>query len=1410
MLRAIGLKLGYDLLKIHEALGSAIPEVHFCFDSLTVGHQTAGLWHCFKHPILGAVLRNIHRLIETRFDPTICHWHVKGHSGHPGNELVDLLAQQAHSKAPDATTSWLTTLGTATFRAESDWFWILFDPEFGPYWEHHRLRICMPCTLPSIDLLGKSALPQRHGDQVEAQVRLRLASCNVLSLCGAHDDHECGITGPSRQQMLLDQLAEEKITIFALQETRLRRLHRAHSDDYWLFRSAATDRGHYGLLVGLSKKHAFATTRVDGRHKAHKFSEEHVSIILETPRVLILRVTTKIIKFVIVAGHAPHTGHTQEEIEQWWTDIPKAIPKAYDSWPVVLLADANAVVGHHPSDAIGGHHAGPFEPKAGGFIDFVHAQQLWLPATFEEHQHGPGDTWFHSSGKARRIDYVGIPQRWPADHCEAWTSTIVDPSITKTDHLATCVDLGFKWQCGTFSTDHRNRRIAIDFAKDLDLSALAQAPFVGPHIDVHTHADMLQSALLHCIQPQRPPAAPRPKKQTMSVATWQLTLQKRDARRHLAELNQQQRSDVLELVFSSWRQRTSIDSQYIHHYNRLFSMQDLLIAKALSQFRLLGRQVVTALRQDDAIFFQNLLAEGADLLEPADVKRFWAVIRRSLPRFRQRRAHPPPARIEALEEQIVPYLCELELGDVTDEKTLLNHCHQQQLSNMINLPEEVIPAAKLPSLTSFETSLRTTTPNRATGLDLVPAGVHHEHAPIIARFFYALLLKIHIWCTEPIQFKGGVMCLIHKKGSVTEACNYRGILLLASIAKRIHSLNRATLMRSLEPHRAEGQLGGFSNQMVQFGFHTVCTWTRILGSQGVSTAVLYLDLKSAFHHMIREFALGISNPEDFEQILVDLRAAGHPLEATRHGHRLVGALETIGCDARVLRLLRDIHTDTWFTISTSELVRTKRGTRPGSPLADAIFHVAMAQLITEVRQWLFTQTAFIELLQVFDLPVLTVVWADDVAIPWASSTATELVPQICQLVQNVERIFAQKGFTINFGLQKTNAVITFQGTCAPALRRQYLLLDRPGVDCKLESGDSVWLHFRPTYKHLGFTYAASQTLDVELRTRIGQASQAMATLGRPILTNRHLPVKVRLRLFNALISTKLFFGLGTWRTPTLKQLQTLRSFFLACLRKVLRLGADYHVSNARILAMAGTADVRALLAFDRLRYARKIFTVGPDFLQHLLHCEGAYVSDSWLHGLAADLRWLNQLIPDCVPFDDSWDFTHIIDFWQQPRLAWTRLLKRAWTIYLRQEHMMTDLIELSDNFFVILQQAGAEFDPDSSLPLDQQRVEAHRCPCGRSFGTAQGLALHRVKAHQQFAPEHNLICGATCPHCLRFFWSSARLQQHLAYMPRNGGVNVCFHALTARGYTTEYVNAQIPRQIQGAVRLDALQTHGPA
>eukprot|EP00435_Cladocopium_sp_Y103_P012275 s1334_g3.t1 len=182
----------------------------------------------------------------------------------------------------------------------------------------------------------------------------------------------------------------------------------------------------------------------------------------------------------------------------------------------------------------------------------------------------------------------------------------------------------------------------------------------------------------------------------------------------------------------------------------------------------------------------------------------------------------------------------------------------------------------------------------------------------------------------------------------------------------------------------------------------------------------------------------------------------------------------------------------------------------------------MTQIITDVRQWIGQQQEFVALLKRFDLPLLSIVWADDVAVPWATDQAPQLIPAVRTLIRYIDQQFTARGFTINYDLNKTNCVVTFHGKNAPALRREFLLHDRPGCECTLPSGKKVWLHMRPTYKHLGYTFAASQTLDVELRQRVGQASQTFTTLSRAIFRNRHYPRYIRLRLFKVLIETKLF------------------------------------------------------------------------------------------------------------------------------------------------------------------------------------------------------------------------------------------------------------------------------------------------
>ena len=66
--------------------------------------------------------------------------------------------------------------------------------------------------------------------------------------------------------------------------------------------------------------------------------------------------------------------------------------------------------------------------------------------------------------------------------------------------------------------------------------------------------------------------------------------------------------------------------------------------------------------------------------------------------------------------------------------------------------------------------------------------------------------------------------------------------------------------------------------------------------------------------------------------------------------------------------------------------------------------------------------------------------------------------------------------------------------------------------------------------------------------------------------------------------------------------------------------------------------------------------------------------------------------------------------------------------------------------------------------------------------------------------------------CLRFFWTSARLQQHLAYIPKGLGYNPCFHALQSQARQVPYCHENVGNSpaFAGLHRRECLQTEGPA
>eukprot|EP00435_Cladocopium_sp_Y103_P059388 s1362_g21.t1 len=561
---------------------------------------------------------------------------------------------------------------------------------------------------------------------------------------------------------------------------------------------------------------------------------------------------------------------------------------------------------------------------------------------------------------------------------------------------------------------------------------------------------------------------------------------------------------------------------------------------------------------------------------------------------------------------------------------------------------------------------------------------------------------------------------------------------------------------------------------------------HIADSAHLTSGVLFLDLTTAFHRLVREWVSGIHIEADIIQVLDAMEAEGLSIGEMCERLHLPSLLERLNAPPFLVHLLRDIHSHTWMTIGkTPEFATTKRGTRPGSPIADCIFHVLMAEILCQLQAWIDAQDDFQAILREFDIPGGFIAWADDLAIPWIVRSAVDLPPAIRSVLTFVSQLFAKFGFLLNLDKGKTSAVVTFRGPGAPLLRKQFQLGAKPGDLLQID-GREVFLHY---------------------------ATSAFGQIARPILCNRHLPEQTRVQLFQTLICTKLLFGLGAWETPTLRQFHKLRAVLLRMLHRVLRLKPTeiQTTTAAAIFHRAGFPDLRVKLAVDRLLYAQRLWQHGPPELQHLAHREHSLCSNSWLEGLLADLKWMQQLEVGFVfePVIDVSDLTSLFDFWQSGSPDWAKRVKRVLRRHQRQEAMMHKLHRLHGQFFSILKES-ATFRPNGVLEGGADLEQDFGCFCGRTFTTAQGLAAHKRLAHDVRALESHLIDGATRLCCLKFLWSRQRLYQHLAYIPRKGQINFCFQELQKRGF---HVMPDLPttgaRRPSGLHRTEALQALGP-
>ena len=230
--------------------------------------------------------------------------------------------------------------------------------------------------------------------------------------------------------------------------------------------------------------------------------------------------------------------------------------------------------------------------------------------------------------------------------------------------------------------------------------------------------------------------------------------------------------------------------------------------------------------------------------------------------------------------------------------------------------------------------------------------------------------------------------------------------------------------------------------------------------------------------------------------------------------------------------------NTWFFVpgkgslgpEGDQVVRSRRGTRPGTPIADLAFGAVIGQAIEatmgEVGHLILTQDA-----GRIGLP--PIIWMDDLAVMLEHKEPQELMRRTEAVLAALDRRMREKGLRVNYKRGKTEVLVNFAGAGAVQQRRRLHFEREDVMEIKVAEEQVQPVHVVSRYRHLGSFQHAANKMHAELGHRIGQASSAWGVGAKKLFGNQALCRTTRVRLMRSLVFSKLLHKCETW--PRLKK-----------------------------------------------------------------------------------------------------------------------------------------------------------------------------------------------------------------------------------------------------------------------------------
>ena len=1192
---AIAHKWAWDTVKTLAYTQLQAPKVVYHFDSQSAGHAAVGSAKGNRAPIYHAFTRAMAQLMYEKFQIEVEGCFVRAHQGQPGNEAADVVANLYTTHQTNDVGFWKIAFMENAVNKMA-WFWFLSRRDLTHFWNQHNLILPKKETVYDQRVVDDIERSEEEQKGVQAtDWNLCCFTYNAMTMNDKKDKNQR--MGPTASNALLKQFDEAGGHVVTIQETKLRRPISKANPYFHLLQHEARDDGTGGILIGISKQRPLCH---DEKGNEVKFKEQDLRLIHSDPDLIIARITNRALRVVLIGAHAPHSGKDQHLVESWWKDLRKHIKPRYEDHDVLFLGDSNGRVGSNDSSSVGCFGAELENHTGAAFHEFLQQQRLWALNTFREVHEGDTTTWISPQGSKSRLDYICAPLSWRSFGARSFVAYDISSHRCLHDHMALCAKFEGRYELlpeKRLMRGSGRKRILMDVQQQHTRAALSQNIRKLEHVDwscdVHRHAHYIHEGLRKAAKCAKPKQEPLKRKDSLSEETWELVQRKRACRQNYFEMKKKGAKTTLMICFAVWRGKSGEVDDAV----KAKKFCDVSLAVTMARFAQISKDVTKLVRRDDQIFFDQLAERINEYDRPDAQKKFWTEVKRCLPKTKERKRQVQAIKVDKLNEQWVPHVQKMEAGQVMTLEQIYADClekHEHQQCHTTSL-------AFIPSLTELENAMRGTSSGKMCGPEQVEGDWLHALPCESARFVFDLMFKFFAWKEEPVQYKGGSLIFIPKKGSLDKVENHRAIMLAANISKRLHSILRPRLMTEISKVRPPMQLGGFQHQEVSYGSQYTRTLTRVAHACRLPSAILFVDLRTAFHALVRQLVIGKQQgyEEDIEAVYQSLRQENNETKGLQEWLKQDGFLQRIGTAEDLVQLLKEINTNTWCQ-TYGGCLKTNRGTKPGSPLADSLFHAIMSEATVELNTFLDSNVIFQNGVKQLQVQVQPVLWADDLAIPLFAQNVGELQDLVQMVCAKVHHIFANKGLTVNYDKGKTELVPSFRGQGAPEQRRQVLMQETPGSWIQLEHDKKVFLRYQGVYRHLGVQQESNGELDKEIGMRVGQAWSAFRSICRCLLCNRRYKLSTRMTLLNSLIFSKLFFGAGAWTDLRPRSFKKLETAYMLMLRKVggftnKGFKDEQRITDVEVRRRLEVPSLKIKMTQERLLYANRLFSVGEKF-----------------------------------------------------------------------------------------------------------------------------------------------------------------------------------------------------------------------